>query len=107
MVTQIDVHELSAMLGRGEPVYLVDVRQPWEHERAALPGSQLIPLGELSARAGEVTPPPGEHVATYCHHGIRSLDAAVFLQGLGHRVASLSGGIDQWSLAIDRTIRRY
>jgi len=76
VVRQVDVRRLAAKLKAGEPVYLLDVRQPWEHETAALPGSVLIPLDQLAARAGEVRPPEGAAVVVYCRHGVRSLSGA-------------------------------
>jgi len=107
-VRQIDVRQLAAKLQANEPVYLLDVRQPWEHETAALPGSTLIPLGELPRRAAEVKPPPGALLVVYCHHGVRSLSAAVLLQRLGFRdVVSLAGGIEAWSALIDPKVPRY
>jgi adenylyltransferase/sulfurtransferase len=108
MVRQLKVQELSALLAAGEPVYLLDVRQPWEHDLAALPDSTLIPLDQLVARAGEVQPPQGATVVVYCHHGIRSLSGAALLQRLGFDdVASLAGGIDAWSLHVDPKVPRY
>lgn len=108
MIPQIEAAELAARFRAGQPTYLLDVRQPWEHKTAALPGSVLIPLPELAARAAEVQPPAGALVIVYCHHGIRSLSAAAILQRLGfHEVASLAGGIDGWSCAVDPTVPRY
>ncbi len=105
---QIDVRQLAAKLQANEPVYLLDVRQPWEHETAALPGSTLIPLGELSRRAAEVRPPPGALLVVYCHHGVRSLSGVALLERLGFRDAvSLAGGIDAWSAVIDPKVPRY
>ena len=96
------------MRQRGESIYLVDVRQPWEHELARLGDEILVPLDQLADRADEITPPAGALVVTYCHHGIRSLNAAAILQQLGHaKVASLAGGIDAWSQLIDPAIARY
>lgn len=96
------------MRQRGESIYLVDVRQPWEHELARLPDDILVPLDQLADRADEITPPPGALVVTYCHHGIRSLNAAAILQQLGHApVASLAGGIDAWSQLVDPSVPRY
>jgi rhodanese-related sulfurtransferase len=96
-------------MAAGKPVLLIDVRRPWEHERAALPGSVLIPLDELTERADEIeAPPPGTLVVAYCHHGVRSLSASVLLDRLGlPGVASLRGGIDAWSREIDPTVPRY
>jgi adenylyltransferase/sulfurtransferase len=96
------------MRQRGESIYLVDVRQPWEHELARLPDDILVPLDQLADRADEITPPAGALVVTYCHHGIRSLNAAAILQQLGHtNVASLAGGIDAWSQLVDPAVARY
>ena len=96
------------MRQRGESIYLVDVRQPWEHELSRLSDDILVPLDELAERADEITPPAGALVVTYCHHGIRSLNAAAILERLGHsRVASLAGGIDAWSQLIDPAVARY
>jgi adenylyltransferase/sulfurtransferase len=108
MVQQISVQDLANKLTAGEPVYLIDVRQPWEHESAALPGSVLIPLNELATRTDEIQPPQGALVVAYCHHGIRSLSAAAFLEQAGVKpVASLAGGIDAWSLHVDPRLPRY
>src|SRR5262245_196395 len=107
-VRQITVRELADKLRAGEAVHLVDVRQPWEHETAALPESQLIPVNELSNRSDEIRPTAGSLVVVYCHHGIRSLSAAAILQQLGFPdVASLAGGIDAWSMHVDPSVPRY
>ena len=108
MIRQIDARQLADRLAKGEPVHLVDVRQQWEHDTAALPGSQLIPLDQLSLRAGEIQPADDALVVVYCHHGIRSLSGAALLQHLGFRnVASLAGGIEAWSSLVDPKVPRY
>jgi adenylyltransferase/sulfurtransferase len=108
MVRQISVQQLAERLRAGEPVYLLDVRQPEEHAVCSLPNSHLIPLGELMHRAGEVEPPDDALLVVYCHHGIRSLSGAAILEQRGFQsVASLRGGIDAWSLHIDPTTPRY
>jgi rhodanese-related sulfurtransferase len=102
------VHDLVRRLAASESVYLLDVREPWEHDTAALPGSVLIPLAELPGRVGEVRPPPGTLVVVYCHHGLRSLSGAAFLERAGLTdVVSLHGGIDAWSREVDPTVPRY
>jgi adenylyltransferase/sulfurtransferase len=108
LVRQIETSDLVEKLARGEPVYLFDVREPWEHERAALPKSQLIPLNELRHRAEEIQVPEGTMIVVYCRHGIRSLSAAALLGQWGFsNVASLRGGIDAWSIQIDPRVPRY
>ncbi len=64
MIPQIQPTELKALLDSGRPVLLLDVRQPEEHAFCALPGSVLIPLGELMARVEEVQP-EGATVVVY------------------------------------------
>ena len=108
MVQQITVRALADRIAAGEPVYLLDVRQPWEHDTAALPASLLIPLNELPQRLEEVDVPAGALVVAYCHHGVRSLSAAALLEQHGMpSVASLAGGIDAWSRTIDPRVPRY
>ncbi len=108
MPRQIHPTTLAKKLDAGEPVYLLDVRQPWEHEHSHLPNSTLIPLGELPERLSEVEVPDGAAVVVYCHHGVRSLSGAAILEANGFGEAfSLAGGIEAWSLLIDPTVPRY
>jgi rhodanese-related sulfurtransferase len=108
VVREMTVRQLADRQAAAEAVHLLDVRQPWEHEVAALPGSQLIPLDQLPARAAEVRPPEGAAVVVYCHHGVRSRVAAAVLERAGlAEVFSLAGGIDAWSLSIDPAVPRY
>jgi rhodanese-related sulfurtransferase len=108
MVQQIDVGELHGKLRRGEPLYLLDVRRPDEHETARIQGSVLIPLDELSSRTDEIEPAEGALIVAYCHHGVRSLSAAALLERAGFQnVVSLRGGIDAWSREIDPAVPRY
>lgn len=108
MIPQINVQQLAARLQAGEPVFLLDVRQPWEHELAALPNSQLLPLDQVAVRASELEVPADALLVVYCHHGIRSQSGAALLHRLGHdRAVSLAGGIDAWSLLVDPRVPRY
>lgn len=106
MIPQIQPADLKRMLDAGQPVVLLDVRQPDEHALCTLPGSVLIPLGELASRVDEVEP-GGAPVVVYCHHGVRSLRGAAILLNAGIDAASLAGGIDRWSLAVDPAVPRY
>ena len=99
--------ELAQLL-KTDQVYLLDVRLPIEHNFVALPDSILIPIQELPARWSEVQPKPEQKLVLYCHHGVRSWHAAVFLEQQGFtNVHSLEGGIDAWALEIDTEMKRY
>ena len=101
--------EKLAELLKGEtPPHLLDVRQPEEHEVAALPNAKLIPLGELLGRANEIEAWKDEDVVVYCHHGVRSLMAIGGLRAMGFKkLHNLTGGIDAWSLRVDGGVPRY
>ena len=108
MIHEIDVLQLADRQAKGLPVYLLDVRQPWENEAVALPGSHLIPIDQLIQRSSEINPPDDALIVVYCHHGIRSRSGAALLGQLGFRnLASLAGGIDAWSLHVDPSVPRY
>lgn len=103
---QIDVEELHAALRNGDDVQLLDVREIHEHAIARIDGSILIPLYELADRHRELD--PARPTVVYCHHGVRSLHAALALRSRGFgEVRSLRGGIDRWSVKIDSAVPRY
>lgn len=86
---------------------LLDVRFPHEHAFVALPGSLLIPLPELAERADELEALRGREVVVYCHHGVRSLSGAAWLEALGIDAVSLAGGIDLYARRVDPTLPTY
>jgi rhodanese-related sulfurtransferase len=105
---EITVQDLAERLRKGERPYLLDVRQKWEHDLARLPGSKLLPLDELAERTAEIEAAKDELVVCYCHHGVRSLHAALVLGAAGFEDAvSLRGGIDAWSQLVDPGVPRY
>lgn len=84
------------------------MRQPNEHAYCHLANSTLIPLHELPGRLDELDVPADSLVVVYCHHGVRSLSGAAILMQAGIKnVASMSGGIEAWSLLVDPAMRRY
>jgi len=98
--------ELKVRMDRGESVVLLDVREPWEHQLCRIEGARLIPLGSLPASLP--TLPDELELVCYCHHGMRSLDAAAWLRVQGFEKAkSLAGGIERWSREIDPRVPRY
>jgi sulfur-carrier protein adenylyltransferase/sulfurtransferase len=101
----IDAAELDRMLRAGTPLQLIDVREPIEADIVALPGSELIPLGQLESSVAKVrTDVP---VVVYCHHGPRSMYATRMLRALGHEnVFNLAGGIDAYA-AVQAGLVRY
>ena len=86
---------------------LLDVREPWEFQTAALPNSLLMPMGDVASRAHSELDPDAP-IVVLCHHGMRSLSVTMWLRNQGfEHVQSLAGGIDAWSRTIDPTVPRY
>ena len=103
---EITPRELKERLDRGEKVLLVDVREPHEYAICHIEGATLLPMGSIPANLQKLD--VDDDVICYCHHGMRSLDAANWLRAQGVKSAkSMAGGIDRWSLEIDPTVPRY
>ena len=103
---EIEVTALKARFDRGEKVNLVDVREPHEFQICRIPGSTLIPLGELPKRVNELD--PAAEVVVHCKSGMRSGKAADFLRQSGFkRVLNVKGGILAWSDKVDPSVPKY
>lgn len=107
MLADITVTELKNQLERGEDIQLIDVREPAEYEICHLPGSMLIPLGEIpKSQARIATDKP---VVVICHHGFRSAQAIGYLSHrFGYQnLINLKGGIHAWALQADPQMTQY
>lgn len=103
---EISVQELKGKLDQGEPIQLIDVREPMEHQIVCLEEAQLIPMNDLPQHIEGLD--PSHEIILHCHHGMRSMQAAYYLYQNGFQnVKSLTGGIDQWAIEIDPTLNRY
>ncbi|HET8923336.1 MAG TPA: rhodanese-like domain-containing protein [Candidatus Acidoferrum sp.] len=103
---EIKPAEVKERLDRGEKLILVDVREPWEYDLCRIEGAKLVPLGSLAASLHKL--PDVDELICYCHHGMRSLDAAAWLRLQGFEEAkSLAGGIERWSVDVDPRVPRY
>ena len=103
---EISLGEAAGLMKEGK-ARLIDVREVWEFETAHVEGSLLMPMGEVPARAQQELDPE-ERLLVMCHHGMRSLNVAVWLRGQGFEGAqSVRGGIDAWSKEVDPGVARY
>ena len=93
-----DGQEVRERIEAGEPVVLLDVRNPNETAQGVIEGAVLIPLPELEARWEELK--DANEIVCYCAAGGRSLRAAEFLRSQGlFNATSMSGGVGAWSSA--------
>jgi rhodanese-related sulfurtransferase len=103
---EVTPREVSERLERGDNFLFVDVREKWEYETARIEGSLLIPLREIPANLPQMA--AARDIVFFCHHGVRSLDAAAWLRSQGVEGArSMSGGIDRWTTEVDPLVPRY
>ncbi len=82
------------------------MREPHEYAIARIPGTRLIPLGQVAERAVELD--PNAEIILHCRSGKRSADALNQLKARGFkRLKNLKGGILAWSEEIDPTVPKY
>jgi len=104
-IPQISVKELKRRIDAGEDVYLLDVREPYEHKIAQI-GGKLIPQNEVPQRLAEID--RDREVIVHCRSGVRSQRIAEFLKQAGYpRVVNLAGGILAWADEIDPKVQKY
>ncbi len=104
--TETDVTELKRKIDAKEDFFLLDVREPNEFQIGRIPGSTLIPLGEVPQRVSEI--PRDKEIIVHCKMGGRSARAASFLREQGYtNVKNLKGGILDWSDKIDPSVPKY
>jgi adenylyltransferase/sulfurtransferase len=98
--------ELKQRLDRGDKLTLVDVREPNEYQINRIPGTVLIPLGDVPRRYAELN--KDEEIVVHCKMGGRSAKAADFLRSVGFkRVLNLKGGILDWIDKVDPSQPKY
>jgi rhodanese-related sulfurtransferase len=89
--------QVSEMLGNGEDIQLVDVRETYEHEAGRIAGDRHIELGRLSEEAGSID--QGRPVIFYCRTGGRSGMATQAFAQAGFDAHNLAGGLVAWDAA--------
>lgn len=105
-IQTITVVQLKELLAKDIPPIVLDVREATEVKICALPTFIHIPLGSLSHELEQL--PEGRVIVTLCHHGRRSLQAALFLKSHGFdQVWNLAGGIHAWAEQVDPSMNRY
>lgn len=93
-----------------EQAQLIDVREPEEVAKASLPGFQVLPLQQYGSWAPEITTKfdPDKDTYVMCHHGMRSMQVARWLQTQGFkRVFNVAGGIHAYAVNVDPSIPTY
>ncbi len=104
MVKQLKATDLERWISDGKPHLLIDVRTVEERVTAKI--DTAVPLEDLDGKVEDLD--RDQTVVFFCHHGMRSQQAATHLLAKGFRdVYNLQGGINAWSLHVDPEVPRY
>lgn len=104
---QISVEDLKSRLDTSANFKLVDCREQDEFDYCRIEGSTLIPLSQFESLAKQKLNSDDE-IIIYCHHGMRSMHACLYLESLGfENITNVIGGIEAWSLQVDPKVPRY
>ncbi len=106
---EVTPEEVKRRLDAREPLHLVDVREPAEFALCHIEGAQPVPLASIPAALKSLRDKAASAtVILFCHHGIRSLQAASWLRGQGLPACqSMQGGIHRWSALVDPSVPQY
>lgn len=106
-MNEITPAELKQRLDNGDDIQIIDVREPNEFEIGRIPGSVLIPLGQVMGRMSEID--PNRETVVHCKMGGRSARAIMGLTQAGFtgKLSNLTGGIIGWSNDVDPSVPKY
>ncbi|HEY0485727.1 MAG TPA: adenylyltransferase/sulfurtransferase MoeZ [Mycobacteriales bacterium] len=104
----ITVMELEDMMKAGKDFLLVDVREPAEYEIVRIPGSVLIPKGDILNGSALAQLPQDKPIVLHCKTGVRSAEALAALKAAGFSDAThVQGGVVSWVKQIDPSLPEY
>ncbi|MDR2164953.1 MAG: molybdopterin-synthase adenylyltransferase MoeB [Zoogloeaceae bacterium] len=106
-VEEITARELKTRLDRGEPIQLIDIREPHERAIFQFAGAKAIPFGQLMRRKDEFDP---DHDAVFiCKIGQRSIHAIRALRDAGYagRMLNLKDGSNAWARDVAPHLPQY
>jgi molybdopterin/thiamine biosynthesis adenylyltransferase/rhodanese-related sulfurtransferase len=96
-IREVDTTAAEALIGAGDDVIVLDVREPDEYEQGALDGAIHIPRGHLESQVESKVTDKSKPVVVYCAGGTRSAFAADTMSQLGYAdVVSMAGGFGKW-----------
>ena len=104
MIKEILVNELKDSLDKKE-LKLIDVREDEEYAICNIEPSVHIPMNKIPSQLDKLDKDTG--YAVICHSGVRSHNVCFYLQNHGFKVRNVVGGIHQWALEIDGTMKTY
>ena len=104
MIKEILVKELKDRLDKKDLI-IIDVREEDEYAICKIEPSVHIPMNKISSHLDKLD--KDTRYAIICHSGVRSHNVCFYLQNHGYKVRNVVGGIHQWALEIDGTMKTY
>ena len=101
----ITVQELQKLMNNNEQIALVDVREKSERVMASINGSIHVPMMSIPHQLDLFN--KDEPVYIFCHSGVRSAQACLYLEQQGFNSVNIIGGIHAWSLEVDPDVPIY
>ena len=104
----ITAKELKGKIDAGEDIIIVDVREPAEYEIVSIPGSVLIPKGDILSGAALARLPQDKQIVLHCKSGVRSAEALAALKDAGFaNSVHVQGGVLAWVNQVDPSLPTY
>ncbi|MBO3734031.1 adenylyltransferase/sulfurtransferase MoeZ [Glycomyces niveus] len=104
----ITPRELETWIKEGRDIDLIDVREPAEYEIVRIPGSRLIPKGDIVSGAALADLPTERQAVFYCKAGVRSAEALAAAKAAGLKNAvHVQGGVLGWINQVDPSLPAY
>jgi adenylyltransferase/sulfurtransferase len=104
----ITAAELKDWQDAGKEIFLVDVREPAEYEIVRIPGSTLIPKGDILSGTALAGMPQDKQIVLHCKSGVRSAEALAALKAAGFSNAvHVQGGVLAWIKQVDPSLPTY
>lgn len=105
-VPGITATELKKRLDAGDPIHIIDVREPHEWSICSLEIAESIPVGSFPSHMSRLD--SIEEIVVVCRSGVRSAHAVRLLQEAGfRRVYHLEGGLLAWAESVDPSMPTY
>ena len=102
----ISPKQLKQLIEEKNNLVILDVREEWEFETCSIEGSKNISMSQIAASLDSLD--KQQEIVVLCHHGMRSQQAASFLEQQGfENIINLEGGIHAWATDVDPMMTKY
>lgn len=104
-IHELEPHEIHNRIQAGEPISLLDVRDPIELQVSRLPGARILPSGQVMLQVDSLE--KNRTWVVFCRTGERSARVTRALMDAGLDVYNMKGGINAWAEQVEPTLLRY